>query len=1052
MSGLDWGVGDLLAVTKLAWDLYHNCYLVAPDAPEDFRQLVNELASLQGALRTLRDDINSDKSFLERLGDNRKDMLERCLGSCFDTLNKLQKLVPEYRELGIDDGIQFWRKLRWVGKQGQIAELKSRIMVHTCNISLCMSSIGNTGSSSLMRIESSMIEALERQEVSETAVQAKENIDLVAPLRTAPSVTISPGVSNEPDSLDLQGIKRAFTGGTLVDSTLDSALDVTTARSNEISSYHGSPKVEISKSETRTSTPMRKASTSSEERNVRELSSGPLKRQEYYDGYPVKPGQGEKALMDGLHPGNERDDRPLSVVEAVTEAMQELSKIRQKEQSARPLRVVKEGPFHIPDHLLRERFQELAEEESSIHKLTTRDWLRARYNIPGMTDPVPQSSTSYHVSSKAKASANQAYIDLMKSSWIFRNIILDTSNVPSLTTGENRKLLYNLSDGINVSLRHFQPLDDHGKVFLMDRNINIWELLQPDEENLDGSSLFAELDNQRWITVEQEDAGEKNETVIRRIFVNAAIGAKKYRIKSRGAPYMLILFTKTGQSEPKVAICNQSGTICLTKDLTPTDVRERVNVGNPSPGAADLPKDLLLDFGEISLTVTFIGQDDERQFMELPRKYFNAVRRREPRHLDSAEETLLFNRSVEIFEQLKPTTLKFLNPQQRFQSCNVRVLEMRGREAWRTTRRMVINSSASEKRLWYNEIFLPLSNVRIRREGTVCAVTIKWSDCTHERSDQTDGHHNRVYNYVYDENDPSVVLHLQFRSSADAIDFENTILTLSFSPCLTWSIGPDLRQIYDLSDRGPSPQNYKAILITHNRLQWKYSELFYMYRDTDYIYTSSPPRVRFPFVYYTDYISSDVDKLYKPDPDAKTRFSHCEKKIGTVSVDFATEQLGFQFMSSLTPGHELVFFRRAVSVTTKNPSKWRKSFKAEKNSAAVHIWQTAQNKNLLLVRWEDNVKDMWMSTSLQFRTMEYAEDSNMANFPKLEYDRGSRINMVALVARDSKGQLRGNPKVGPVIICFETVQDREEFSAALDRKTPSSAMEKAPLYQLMHFK
>lgn len=142
MSGLNWGVGDVLTVTKLAWDLYHNCYLVAREAPEDFRQLVNELASLQGVLRTLRDDVNSDTSFLDRLGGNRKETLERCLGSCFDTLNKLQKLVIKYRELGVNDGIQFWRKIKWVTKQGEIADLKSRIMVHTCNISLCMTSIG----------------------------------------------------------------------------------------------------------------------------------------------------------------------------------------------------------------------------------------------------------------------------------------------------------------------------------------------------------------------------------------------------------------------------------------------------------------------------------------------------------------------------------------------------------------------------------------------------------------------------------------------------------------------------------------------------------------------------------------------------------------------------------------------------------------------------------------------------------------------------------------------------------------------------------------------
>ena len=142
MSMINWGIGDLLAVTKLAWDLYHNCFLVAREAPDDFRQLVNELASLQALLRTLRDDVNSDKSFLDRLDANRKQTLERCLANCFDTLRQLQKLVIKYRELGVEDGLQFWKKLKWVGKQGKIAELKSKIMVHTCNISLCMSSMG----------------------------------------------------------------------------------------------------------------------------------------------------------------------------------------------------------------------------------------------------------------------------------------------------------------------------------------------------------------------------------------------------------------------------------------------------------------------------------------------------------------------------------------------------------------------------------------------------------------------------------------------------------------------------------------------------------------------------------------------------------------------------------------------------------------------------------------------------------------------------------------------------------------------------------------------
>ena len=93
-------------------------------------------------LRNLRDDVSSDRSFVDKLGESRKENLDRCLLACADTLRKLQDLVIKYRSLGLNDGAQFWKKLKWVTKQSEIADLKSRIMVHSCNISLCLTSIG----------------------------------------------------------------------------------------------------------------------------------------------------------------------------------------------------------------------------------------------------------------------------------------------------------------------------------------------------------------------------------------------------------------------------------------------------------------------------------------------------------------------------------------------------------------------------------------------------------------------------------------------------------------------------------------------------------------------------------------------------------------------------------------------------------------------------------------------------------------------------------------------------------------------------------------------
>lgn len=90
--------------------------------------------------------------------------------------------------------------------------------------------------------------------------------------------------------------------------------------------------------------------------------------------------------------------------------------------------------------------------------------------------------------------------------------------------------------------------------------------MQPEEENYDEKDFFLGIDNARWITVEPDDAGEEHETVLFRTFVNASIGGKKLRMKSRGAPYLLILSTNDDESEPKITICNQSGTLGLTRN------------------------------------------------------------------------------------------------------------------------------------------------------------------------------------------------------------------------------------------------------------------------------------------------------------------------------------------------------------------------------------------------------------------------------------------------------------------------------------------------------
>lgn len=61
------------------------------------------------------------------------------------------------------------------------------------------------------------------------------------------------------------------------------------------------------------------------------------------------------------------------MMHAVEEARQELWKAGQKDQSARPLRIIREDPLHMADDLLKKRFQQLADDELRICKLNVKE-------------------------------------------------------------------------------------------------------------------------------------------------------------------------------------------------------------------------------------------------------------------------------------------------------------------------------------------------------------------------------------------------------------------------------------------------------------------------------------------------------------------------------------------------------------------------------------------------------------------------------------------------------------------------------------------------------
>ncbi|KAH8427342.1 uncharacterized protein LDX57_005056 [Aspergillus melleus] len=1025
----DFAAGDIVTLTKTVWDLYHSCYLVARDAPDGFRKLVDELASLQGVLCTLREDVQSNTMFFEDLGVDRKRTLQRCLTGCFKTLQRLKDLITRYRNMGVGDGTQFWQKVKWATQRCQIDELKSKIMVHKCNLSLCMSSLGN---SSLERIEKSMIDALDRDRslsASESPPQDEEPFSS-APQRRSASID-----SDEQSEIDLRSVGYTICAPPSTPAmrpcTSTSSGSLTSTLSDS-SSFTGPPesqsvhstKLSLKRSRTGTSSNFSFATHDTGLFEARTLESGSM---EFYQTAQ------DTFVSEIYEPSLSKSPDQSAVMDAVSHAMQQLQQIRLRDQLHRPLRYEPRDKFHQPSAELVTKLNSLAHDQLKVRRLNTNDWLRiavwwllkARNTLANCEKPcLINSRGSVSPSINSGTTSHQAYVDLLKASYILYDIVLADDASQAVLCDENRKLISDLSEGINNEFSQFTSVDIPEYSTIYSQNLDIWEPLQPEEElGNDGYTLLG-LDNVRWIAVDQEDAGNEEENVLFRTFVNAGIGSKRLRMRTKGAPYMLLLSTRDGESEPKITLCNQSGTLCLQRDFVPDDVAQLVQISHASisgvPGAR-VSEPVILKFGSRSVSISFQYMADLMQFISLPRAYFDAVWQREP--VDSTEfsETVLFKSSLELFEQMKAATMKPMNPPMVHGSCEVRILERSFGEAWRSVRRLVISSSAAEKNPRCMELFLPLSRVQVCREQDSRQVLIKWSDTRQERSTKTDGNYHPIFSCVYDPNNPNVGLSLHFRTQQQAEQFERVVLTLWLKPSFWWSQAGNPGQVYDVVDHTLDQKQYKAISVLHTRLSWKYIHLYYLYRDADYAYEHANRRVHFPRVFYADYISSHADKLYRP--DRPVHFSHCEKRIGNFTVAFKEESALRGLMTSLASAYELAFSRRAVSLTTRGKSLFG-SKRSSKGDTEVQLWRKGDVIQFAS-RWNDRVTDKWLTMSLSPGVLP-SSDSNRVEFPAVTYSRGTALNMATIMAGAPKdpNKLRMN---GPIAVTFSTVQDREEF-------------------------
>lgn len=122
-------IGDKIAVSKLSWNLYKKCYVVARGAPQEFQLLVGEVSGLSNSLKVLQEELADPKSALIRAGEDRVRMVNEMMSRVHTTLKDLEKVAKKYEALGTGSKSKsMWMKIKWSVDFSSIDSLRSKVL------------------------------------------------------------------------------------------------------------------------------------------------------------------------------------------------------------------------------------------------------------------------------------------------------------------------------------------------------------------------------------------------------------------------------------------------------------------------------------------------------------------------------------------------------------------------------------------------------------------------------------------------------------------------------------------------------------------------------------------------------------------------------------------------------------------------------------------------------------------------------------------------------------------------------------------------------------
>ena len=484
---------------------------------------------------------------------------------------------------------------------------------------------------------------------------------------------------------------------------------------------------------------------------------------------------------------------------------------------------------------------------------------------------------------------------------------------------------------------HHLPFSLPKWLFLIDPELTLRQI-QPVEESKRIPAAFDTLRNpHRWLAPDIDYAGAEQEKCLLQTFVNAQIGSKKVRMKSCGAPYLLLLWCQQGKSEIIVSLFNQHNTINLSRILTPDDLKF-------SEGSPLAWEGLQIDFPSQTTFVQFLSPKDQDAFLGFAQEYFAQIKNRDPR----PGEILTFRESLQFYELRGPSLGSGVKCRgQARKSCEVSLYDLIPDKCWKLSRRLVISASPAASKRWCISHWLPSSRVRVQQDDR--QVRLMWSDCDHLEQ-KTDGFYVSNWSYLYKPDQSNRVIDLVFEDRTTAEALVDSILDPFNSPFQTpfvkeiahfeSSAASQKAIVYELSDLDDTGrEGYHAVVSINKRPNTNFvSDVYLIYRDFDFVLEDDENfTVMFPQLRAPHYISNKIKMITKPSESSE---APKVEDVTTVPRDaifhFNNKFDRADFLKHVTGGWQLVFCHLTLAVHLK---AHHRLFSKSHENAVIQLWE-----------------------------------------------------------------------------------------------------------------